>query len=182
MNTLCNNLSNCNTNSGNPSSVQKYHYPSPSPIFSTCFFPSPQFIPTLKSQPTNYCSITCIKYNNCPSNSQRLNLVQRGLTLDQQNQLNTNPPILCFFHGNTSICQGCSNKFTLNMKYPPNDLVKMLVVKPRLINGKWQPGSKKSWGYFHLNINCISEECKFCLGRGHLCPKCCQNTPQNWPH
>ena len=63
---------------------------------------------------------------------------------------------------NTSICQGCSNKFTPNMKYPPNDLlVKMLVVKPRLINGKWQPGWKKSWGYFHLNINCIQKNLSF---------------------
>ena len=46
------------------------------------------------------------------TNSQRLNLAQRGLTPDQQKQLNTNPPLLCFFHGNIAICQGCSNKFT----------------------------------------------------------------------
>ena len=96
------------------------------------------------------------------TNSQRLNLAQRGLTPDQQKQINTNPPLLCFFHGNIAICQGCSNKFTPNMKYPPNDLlVKMLVVKPRLINGKWEPGWKKSWGYFHLNINCIQKNLGF---------------------
>ena len=36
--------------------------------------------------------------------------------------------------------QGCTTKFTENMRIPPNDLlVKMLVVKPRLINGKWVP-------------------------------------------
>ena len=48
------------------------------------------------------------------------------------------------------------------MRQPPNDLlVKMLVVKPRLINGKWEPGWKKNWGYFQLNINWIQKHLSF---------------------
>ena len=86
------------------------------------------------------------------------NLSKRGLRPEQQKQLDTNPPLPCFFQGNTSICQGYTTKFTPNMRQPPNDfLVKMLVVNPRLINGKWVPGWKKSWGYFHLNLNCIQK-------------------------
>ena len=59
-------------------------------------------------------------------------------------------------------CQGCRTKFTENIRKPPNDLlVKMLVVKPRLINGNWVPGWQKGWGYFHLNINCLQRHLSF---------------------
>ena len=45
------------------------------------------------------------------------------------------------------------------MQEPPNDIiVKMQVVRDRLVDTKWVPGWKKSWGYFHLNINCIKLE------------------------
>ena len=86
----------------------------------------------------------------------------RGLTAEQMNTLNNNPPLLCFLNGTMARCQGCRTKFTENMREPPNDLlVKMLVVKPRLINGNWVPGWQKSWGYFHLNINCLQRHLSF---------------------
>ena len=40
-------------------------------------------------------------------------------------------------------------------------LLKCLLLKPRSINGKWVPGWKKSWRYFHLNINCIQKNLSF---------------------
>ena len=86
----------------------------------------------------------------------------RGLTAEQMDSLNNNPPLLCFLYGTMVRCQGCRTKFTENMRIPPNDLlVKMLVVKPRLIKGKWVPGWQKSWGYFHLNINCLQRHLSF---------------------
>ena len=86
----------------------------------------------------------------------------RGLTPEQMDTLNNNPPLLCFLHGTMARCQGCRTKFTENMRKPPDDLlVKMLVVKPRLINGNWVPGWQKSWGYFHLNINCLQRHLSF---------------------
>ena len=69
----------------------------------------------------------------------------RGLTAEQIDTLNSNPPLLCFLNGTMARCQDCRTKFTENMRKPPNDLlVKMLVVKPRLINGNWVPGWQKS--------------------------------------
>ena len=34
-------------------------------------------------------------------------------------------------------------------------ILKAQVVRDRLLNNKWVPGWKKTWGYFHLNINCL---------------------------
>ena len=45
------------------------------------------------------------------------------------------------------------------MKEPPNDLILRMPLKREvLINGIYQPGWKKKWCYFHLNINCIRME------------------------
>ena len=45
------------------------------------------------------------------------------------------------------------------MQTPPNDIIiKMQVVRDRLLNNTWVPGWKRSWGYFHLNINCLKLE------------------------
>ena len=56
-------------------------------------------------------------------------------------------------------CYGCKNKFNEADKTPPNDMViKLQVIRDRLISNKWVPGWKKSWGYFHLNINCLKLE------------------------
>ena len=44
------------------------------------------------------------------------------------------------------------------MQTPPNDMIiKLQVIRDRLVNN-WIPGWKKSWGYFHLNINCLKLE------------------------
>ena len=71
-----------------------------------------------------------------------------------------NPPLLCFLAGmKIKSCFGCKNKFLDNDRVPPNDMVlKLQVVRDRLINNKWVPGWKKTWGYFHLNINCLKLE------------------------
>ena len=77
--------------------------------------------------------------------------------LSQLNIFNKdNPPLLCFLAGmKIKSCYGCKNKFNEADKNLPNDMViKLQVVRDRLINNKWVPGWKKSWGYFHLNINC----------------------------
>ena len=87
---------------------------------------------------------------------------RRGLTKEQADTLTNNPPMLCFLHGTMARCQGCRTKFSDTMRVPPNDLlVKMSVVKPRLINGKWVPGWQKSWGYFHLNLSCLQRHLSF---------------------
>ena len=71
-----------------------------------------------------------------------------------------NPPLLCFLAGmKIKSCYGCKNKFGENDKNPPNDMVlKLQVVRDRFINNKWVPGWKKTWGYFHLNTNCLKLE------------------------
>ena len=71
-----------------------------------------------------------------------------------------NPLLLCFLAGhNIKQCYGCKNKFCQTMQSPPNDLIiKMQVIRDRLVDNKWVPGWKKSWGYFHLNINCLKLE------------------------
>ena len=78
----------------------------------------------------------------------------------QQMQYNfgtDNPPLLAFLHGfKITTCFGCKNKFGVNLKNPPEDLiVKMPVKRDRLINQKWVTGWKNSWGYFHLSVNCL---------------------------
>ena len=81
--------------------------------------------------------------------------------LSQLNIFNKdNPPLLCFLAGmKIKSCFGCKNKFNEADKTPPNDMViKLQVIRDRLINNKWVPGWKKSWGYFHLNINCLKLE------------------------
>ena len=79
-------------------------------------------------------------------------------TLNMQNR--NNPPLLCFLAGhNIKQCYGCKNKFGNSMQTPPNDIiVKMQVVRDRLLNNTWVPGWKRSWGYFHPNINCLKLE------------------------
>ena len=71
-----------------------------------------------------------------------------------------NPPLLCFLAGhNIRQCYGCKNKFGNSMQTPPNDIIiKMQVVRDRLLNNTWVPGWKRSWGYFHPNINCLKLE------------------------
>ena len=71
-----------------------------------------------------------------------------------------NPPLLCFLAGhNIKQCYGCKNKFGTGMQTPPNDMIiKLQVIRDRLVNNNWIPGWKKSWGYFHLNINCLKLE------------------------
>ena len=68
-----------------------------------------------------------------------------------------NPPLLCFLQGfKISTCYGCKSKFTADQRKTPEDMIlKALVVRDRLLNNKWIPGWKKTWGYFHLNINCL---------------------------
>lgn len=70
----------------------------------------------------------------------------------------TNPPLLCFLNGsqNVSICYGCKKKFEPKLRNPPNDLIcKMLVLRDRLISSVWVPGWRRTWGYFHLSIECL---------------------------
>ena len=71
-----------------------------------------------------------------------------------------NPPLLCFLAGhNIKQCYGCKNKFGTGMQTPPNDMIiKLQVIRERLVNNNWIPRWKKSWGYFHLNINCLKLE------------------------
>ena len=72
----------------------------------------------------------------------------------------TPPPLLCFLAGhNIKQCYGCKNKFGTGMQTPPNDMIiKLQVIRDRLVKNNWIPGWKKSWGYFHLNINCLKLE------------------------
>ena len=79
-------------------------------------------------------------------------------TLNMQNR--DNPPLLCFLAGhNIKQCYGCKTKFGNSMQTPPNDIIiKMQVVRDRLLNNTWVPGWKRSWGYFHPNINCLKLE------------------------
>ena len=68
-----------------------------------------------------------------------------------------NPPLLASLQGfKITTCFGCKNKFAASQKNPPDDLIiKLQVKRDRLINNKWVPGWKTSWGYFHLSLNCI---------------------------
>ena len=79
-------------------------------------------------------------------------------TLNIQNR--DNPPLLCFLAcHNIRQCYGCKNKFGNSMQTPPNDIIiKMQVVRDRLLNNTWVPGWKRSWGYFHPNMNCLKLE------------------------
>ena len=79
-------------------------------------------------------------------------------TVNLYNRENT--PLLCFLAGhNIKQCYGCKNKFGQNMQSPPNDLIlKLQVIRDRLVDNKWVPGWKKSWGYFYTNINCLKLE------------------------
>ena len=74
--------------------------------------------------------------------------------------LNENPPLLTFLHGfKISICYGCKSKFGAKLRESPNDLIiKMQVKRDRLVNGKWIPGWKKTWAYFHLAVSCLKLE------------------------
>ena len=74
--------------------------------------------------------------------------------------LNDNPPLLTFLHGfKISICYGCKSKFGPPLRQSPNDLIiKMQVKRDRLVNGKWIPGWKKTWAYFHLAVSCLKLE------------------------
>ena len=68
-----------------------------------------------------------------------------------------NSPILVFLQGfNIKVCFGCKKKFEPKMRNPPHDIIcKRLVTKDRLINNQWVPGWQKSWGYFHLSLDCL---------------------------
>ena len=68
-----------------------------------------------------------------------------------------NSPIFVFLQGfNIKVCFGCKKKFEPKMRNPPHDIIcKRLVTKDRLINNQWVPGWQKSWGYFHLSLDCL---------------------------
>ena len=116
-----------------------------------------QNTPNNACQIENYCIVqgsSVLAQNSHRSNTWGLTVnsqkgKNRGLTEEQLENLNNNPPLLGFLHGTMARCQGCRTKFTENMRIQPNDLlVKMLAVKPRLINGKWVPGWQKKFGVF----------------------------------
>ena len=66
-------------------------------------------------------------------------------------------PILVFLQGfNIKVCFGCKKQFEVKMRTPPHDIIcKRLVTKDRLIINQWVPGWQKSWGYFHLSLDCL---------------------------
>ena len=71
-----------------------------------------------------------------------------------------NPPLLTTLHGfQIKSCYGCKGKFAPTMREAPKDLIlKMKVKRDRLIRNKWVSGWKYTWGYFHLDINCVKLE------------------------
>lgn len=54
-------------------------------------------------------------------------------------------------------CYGCKVKFTPSLRTAPKNLIlQMMIHKDRPdMHGNWVKSHLKSWGYFHLNINCI---------------------------
>ena len=51
-------------------------------------------------------------------------------------------------------------KFGPQNRETPLDLIlKVKVKRDRLIKGQWLPGWKYSWGYFHLDLNCVKLIC-----------------------
>ena len=73
----------------------------------------------------------------------------------------TNRPHLCLLSLCKQVkkCYGCKQDFSDKLKKSPNDLIlRMSLKRDVLINGRYQPGWKKSWCYFHLNLNCIRLE------------------------
>lgn len=70
-----------------------------------------------------------------------------------------NPPLLCFLEKRVTKCYGCKRSFTNNLRSQPNNIiVRRLVNRERLIRGEWVPGILKSWGYFHLSLECLRRE------------------------
>ena len=70
-------------------------------------------------------------------------------------------PLLAFLAGfNIRSCYGCKGKFGPQNRETPLDLIlKVKVKRDRLIKGQWLPGWKYSWGYFHLDLNCVKLIC-----------------------
>ena len=78
--------------------------------------------------------------------------VQNRQTLGEPAQ-----PLLTLLAGfNIRTCYGCKGRFGAQHRDKPMDLIlKLKVKRDRLIKGKWVPGWKYSWGYFHLDLNCM---------------------------
>ena len=78
--------------------------------------------------------------------------VQNRQTLGEPAQ-----PLLTLLAGfNIRTCYGCKGRFGAQHRDKPMDLIlKLKVKRDRLIKGKWVPGWKYSWGYFHLDLNCV---------------------------
>ena len=78
--------------------------------------------------------------------------VQNRQTLGEPAQ-----PLLTLLAGfNIRSCYGCKGKFGAQNRDKPMDLIlKLKVKRDRLIKGKWVPGWRYSWGYFHLDLNCV---------------------------
>ena len=92
-----------------------------------------------------------------PSSSQ---VIPNTQSIPEQYNITDNPPLLCFWSSFTKKCYGCKNDLFNSRPQTPNDIIlKMLVVRDRPTRDRgWIRGWKRSWGYFHLNINCLRLE------------------------
>ena len=104
-----------------------------------------------------------------PRNTEARNLVEDDVVTEEVRRMappryrvkTNNRPHLCLLSLCKQVkkCYGCKLAFSEKQKEPPNDIIlRMCLKRDVLINGHYQPGWKKSWCYFHLNLNCVRME------------------------